>query len=408
MENRIRHTAWRANRRRRPSGARRGFTLVELLTVIVIIGILVGLATSVVIGARNRASNAYTVTEINNLELALRSYADKYGEFPPDFCSASSNTYAQNMVMRHLGRVFPRYVPGALLGSTNTGTNPWTRFVYDLAYYTSYNPSGSPQASGSYNRVNGVQAAYLDPASALVFWLGGPSYFTAAYNGTPTPDTATKKPFGFSANPLNPFEVPFAAAATGTLRASMTSRMPILFPFDDTRLQPHHSYSNNTAGWAQAFYPRGISRRSVAPLMYAPYVYFRAEGGFYYLPGSTSQAKFWPYNVTGTFNNGAGLTEMTGVTGTTGMYRIRPYYNFDLAKHASVAQGSYFNPTTFQIVSAGLDGAFGGVSGDSQSSIQTLPPRFPAADNIQGQHYDNITNFTTSKGTLEDAFPPGG
>jgi prepilin-type N-terminal cleavage/methylation domain-containing protein len=396
------HPGWKTDRRGRPAG----FTLVELLTVIVIIGILVGLTTGVVIGARTRAANAAIATEINHLDIAIRAYADKYGEFPPDFAGTfyggTVGTAAQNMVLRHLARVFPRYIPGAVRGDTTA--NDWTKFTNDLLFYTGYNPG-----SGSYDTslTLGMQVRYLDPASALVFWLAGPSYFidqnTDIVNGK-------KRPYGFSANPLNPFEPPFAASTSSSTSrvASMSSRLPILFDFDETRLQPHATAGTAAVGWTLSYYPRSTARRSVAPLGYAPYVYFRAESGTYAMPSLPAVPKFWPSGSG--YNSGAGLSETTlvGTTTTAIACRVRPYFNYDPARHSTATQGQFFNPKHFQIICAGLDGYFGGAGTvDANGSVNltdsttSAPPRIPALDNvIGGQHFDNITNF--SQGTIND------
>ncbi len=64
---------------------RRGFTLVEMLVVITIIGILAGLAIPAVIVARNRAKVGAMVMDIKQLEMACQAYKEKFGEYPPDF-----------------------------------------------------------------------------------------------------------------------------------------------------------------------------------------------------------------------------------------------------------------------------------------------------------------------------------
>ena len=63
----------------------RGFTLVEMLVVITIIGILAGLAIPAVIVARNRAKITAVAMDIKQLEMACQHYKEKFGEYPPDF-----------------------------------------------------------------------------------------------------------------------------------------------------------------------------------------------------------------------------------------------------------------------------------------------------------------------------------
>lgn len=146
--------------------APRGFTLVELLTVIVIIGILAGLIAAAVVAAVNRAKEARVVMEIKSLEASLMAYSEKYGDVPPDVLSDA------NRVEAHLRRAFPRY---AQLHPTNL----YTQFCTDVSASCGLNPS-----------------SVSDSSTALVFWLGGINR-----NGSGTPWI----PNGFSVDVEHPF-----------------------------------------------------------------------------------------------------------------------------------------------------------------------------------------------------------
>ena len=100
-----------------------GFTLVEMLTVIAIIGILAALMSGAMVAVRARVQKAAISAELKQLEMALEAYKTTYGEYPPDGTDA-------NMVRRHLAKAYPR--------ATN------------------------------------LPIPAVKPENALVFWLGGP------------------------------------------------------------------------------------------------------------------------------------------------------------------------------------------------------------------------------------------
>jgi prepilin-type N-terminal cleavage/methylation domain-containing protein len=164
---------------------RQGFTLVELLTVIVIIGILAGLITGAAIMARNTVKQKVVLTEIAQFDIGLKKYHTEFGEYPPDFTSVAHTNVAiraaaQQEVIRHLRHRFPKYRPVG--NPAAPAASDWAKFCFDVSNNYPVNPST------------------FDAASALTFWLGGlPETVPAA--GDPW------RPSGFHSDPKFPFRL---------------------------------------------------------------------------------------------------------------------------------------------------------------------------------------------------------
>lgn len=62
----------------------RGFTLIELMIVIVILGILAGIVIFAVGGITDRGSVAACKTDLKTIEVAVEAYYAKHGAFAPN------------------------------------------------------------------------------------------------------------------------------------------------------------------------------------------------------------------------------------------------------------------------------------------------------------------------------------
>ncbi len=345
---------------------RGGFTLVEILVVITIIGILAGLIIPAVVAARNSARRALIVTEIGQLDMALKEYKNQHGDYPPDFYGTnlpdgdpriiSVRTPARAAVLRHLRKRFPR-----LVIPSGTVDEQWALLADELLLYN-------------------IRIDMLTPGNALVFWLGG------------LPETGGgTKLVGFSANPRNPFDPGTDVDGDGIWERG--PRVQPLYTFPEERIM---GYNQDTGVWGPPpwFGPQGLEMA---------YVYFKArvdsttgrpEYGYTIDNGNTFEPYRFPF---------------TGFVGNV----CRPYLDavpvdnngnpmpMDLENPALVR--TWKEAKTFQIISAGLNDMFG--CEDSACAQPGLPFRCTAKGEGfcgLGDEHDNITNF--SQGKLEDKF----
>ncbi len=320
---------------------RPGFTLIELMVVILIIAILAALTTAAVIRAFGAGKRAQAVTEIGQLDVALAKFKQDFGFYPPSHISYTDATGTHvrrfQMPTRNdqpeffvLKKMFPRWNP-PLAPDPVIGPN----------IVVSTLPA-------DYQALAGVP---LDPNQVLVLFLAGP--------------TQT----GWDPN------APYAASPTAT------NKKGPYFDFQTSRLLPGGAVPRYADPWG------------------TPYAYFSANAGsdtydpqvmFPWLPPSDPAPAF--YTATPV------LINSVAPSATDPSYLAHPY---GLRTGATTIK--WMNPGKFQIISAGPDQRFGAgacrIAAPTPASdgIRDWKPGDPNSEYISSgannYGYDDIANF---------------
>ncbi len=351
--------------RRVPLGGKLGFTLVEILVVIAIIGVLVGLIVPAVNAARRSVQQAAIVFEVQSLGNAIEQYKTKFGDYPPD--GADRATFE-----RHFRKAF-----------SNIASSEFTALL----------------ANSNSNRAG--LTSVMDPAEALVFALGGFSADTVhPFTGAGGPlfltnsggmrvdssQAYTSAQYNIDRNsPLFEFKVD---------RLTLDATSGVTISIDEATLSGNVNETgtpNSMPNDNMPVYTSGGGRL-------APFVYFDSR----------------TYRV-GAFYNFYNPTNVPGVA--------RPYKSDQVNTTVSATVNPdghyrYANDRTFQLISAGLDDDYGGIPGlpnnntpeffryPSGNSLNILTgasnfSRYAEQSGTASSQLDNATNF--ADGILENA-----
>lgn len=329
----------------------RGFTLVEVLMVIAIIGILVGLIVPAVNLALTSVKKSALVVEVQTLSNAVEQYKTKFGAYPPDGSSRID-------FERHFRKVYPT------IASTE----------FSILY-------------GVSNASNGLAPAVtvMDPAEALVFCLGG-----------------------FSDDPVHPF-----TGAGGPLTV-VPGVSPVQWQYNVDRNEPFFDFKQERlslevdATGSQTFsVDEGLlfgapANNDLMPVYssgggrLAPYVMFCGRTYSYTISGVGHFFNFYnPSNVPGVARPYKSDDVNTAVARSS-IPNSDAYYR-------------YAGDKSFQVICAGLDDDFGGVPGTPNSGTPTFY-RYPSGESLNittGTTVGNLVRYTETasvpSGQLDNA-----
>ncbi len=381
---------------------RGGFTMIELLMVIVIIAILLALLLPAINGALKSAKKAAVSSEISQLAQALANFKSRYGDYPPSrFLAVENGNYAQ-----FLGSTNPLsavtlpdpYSPGD--GDITLGQLAQRSVAAIRKFWPRVNTSTGVTTNTlvyDFNGNNNPDGAYiLHGHECLVFFLGG----------VPSQDgTGNFAMTGFDKSPTNPF----------TNLVTSSNRQPPLFEFNPGRLFADPGSPTGVPGYYDSLGNAQPLPGGVATTLNF-YAYFSAYGNGGYDPNDVNF--FNETDVSGT-NGPIGLSYLTAFPlykplNNCSSYAPNPYTS-TLTDTAPVA---FQSPQSFQIISSGIDGLYGVggqyISSTSSSATNQLPldvnnmfwgptsgkTLSPETDQtIRKREQDNLTNF--KPGSLE-------
>lgn len=344
--------------------SRPGFTLVELLIAIAIIGILMSLTVTAVTRAITRGRETASRLEINALSQAIEQYNLKYGDYPPDGSS-------EQVLLRHVRKIFPRI--------SQLNLDLLTQLTRDRG-----------------SNANQFSAVAMDRAEALVFFLGG-------FSGDPT------RPFTGEGGPLK---------QVGNDPTKISS-----YEYNGTRDNAFYDFDTNRLTIARSSAGTLLSTDEKMLGLADP-----PHGGEDQLPaylarvGTPTPLIYFDSRTYGNIGS-AGAPMYNGyLAGSTEYGGVRPYMTNGNTGGATYADVKFHNDSTFQIISPGLDGVFGAcvslnandpsaspVYFVTQTGVAVGPGGAPTIRGFQDMdwsplvkvagHLDNVTNFSSS--TLE-------
>lgn len=343
----------------------RGFTLVELLVVITIIGILAALITVAAVGALKAARRTEIKAEVNQLDGGFNEVKNKTTAFPPNCQTDNTGPIIEATTLADLKKymkvAFPRHQEPDILLARLAGR------IYNTANgTTTHVPEEKPMAGG------------MSAGEAMVFWLGGfssdPKYPISGEGGPSYQINTIGQPDAYSLDPIE-------------------SRKWI-FPCKVDRLVPRGAdgyFDKASTRYFEYTDPTNPSKaRRINFWQYTPR---KSEQPYLYFDTS----RYAPVVGSAVDNHDPpAATALSGLSGNT----TDPFHVYAFKKNAESGTGFQFiNPDKFQIIHCGINDRWDQDTFRDRVSCRGTkfvadPLLFPGGPFV-GDIAETIVNFTT-------------
>ena len=409
----------------RPRLDRPGFTLVELLVAILIIGTLLAILLPTIAAAFRKAKEAQVAAEMSNLATALASFKNTYNDYPPSRVLLAESGYTPTLLAdTTLITSLTNFIPP---GDTNVtdmtvGQLAQRSRQYLQKFWPRCDFSGTNSLYfNDFNGTGGLPDKYyiLSGSECLAFFLGGMPLFdySGGANGGAGVVTGVN---GFSKSPTNPF-IAIDPFNLGTFYDSTYPRMNTISLSATNRTIPNYEFNNGRLIDQDGDHiPSYIDPFDITPGNRRGYAYFSAYGGAGYDPNDVNG--YGHNNPDPTLNTNFEEEDNPVSAKTPGavVYVERGFtVSFPPGQVVSPAPNPYtsglpvtgspawINSNSFQLMCAGQDrlwglgGTYKQASTGSDGNLPILPVASDPGNinqddqtGVRQRENDNITNFS--------------